>query len=458
MTGPNQPPRAHAFRAWMQRPLVRRVLAATGSNAYAQATTIGIQLLSLPLFLSHWDLATYGQWMVLSALPAYLAMADAGMVTAAGNRMTMLMGEGRPGTANEVFQSAAAFVLAVCGAALLLVLAAAAWWPVDAGPGHGSVDGSMAMRGAIVALSAGVVVALVGGLPEAVYKATHRYALGAALANTTRLLEWLGSLAGLWWGGDFLSVAIGALAPRVVCTLAMGVHAARSTTEFRWGFGAASLAEVRRCAAPALSFMAFPAANALNFQGMTLISAALLGPAATVVFNTSRTLARVTVQATATFSHALWPEFSRLYGQNDRRGLLALYQRSRGLGLVLAALASGVVYLAAPAVLNAWSKGRIAFDEPLMLVAMAYAAAAGASHVSRVLLMSTNEHTSLAVPYLAASVAGVPLAWVMARALGLPGIMGAMLLVELGVWWFCAHQAKRLLAPAVPSETFEAAA
>jgi O-antigen/teichoic acid export membrane protein len=438
-----------AARRFLQRPRVRRVLASTGSNAYAQATTIGIQLLSLPLFLSHWDLATYGQWMVLSAIPSYLAMADVGMVTAAGNRMTMLVGEadeggtgraGRERAANAVFQSAAAFVLAVCAAALLLVVATAAWWPFDAA-------GSMNARGAIVALSAGVVVALIGGLPEAVYKATHRYALGAALANTTRLLEWLGSLVGLWWGGDFLSVALGALAPRVLFTLAMVVHAARTTPAFRWGFGDASLAEVRRCAAPAISFMAFPAANALNFQGMTLISAALLGPAATVVFNTYRTLARVTVQATATFSHALWPEFSRLYGQRDLPALGALYQRSRWLGLALAALASAVVYFAAPSVLQVWSNGKIAFSEPLMLIAMAYAAVAGAWHVSRVLLLSTNEHAGLAWPFLAASIAGLPLAWGLANAFGLIGIMAAMLVLELGLWLFCTHLARRLLAP-----------
>lgn len=420
--------------------MLRRVIAATGSNAYNQATTIAIQLASLPLFLSKWGLATYGEWMVLSAIPSYLAMADVGMVTAAGNRMTMLHAEGDLRGANHVFQSALAFMLAVALAAIALTVGVVAWWPF---PGMASFQS----RAAILVLSIGVVVSLLGGLPEAVYKATHRYALGTAFSNTIRLFEWLGGLAGLWWGGDFVSVALGALLPRAAFTLAMTIHAARSTPEFRWGFDAASRAEIRHCAGPALSFMAFPAANALSFQGMTLIAAATLGPAGTVVFNTYRTMARVTVQATATFSHALWPEFSRLFGRRDLSALGTLVRRSNRLGWALAAVASVGIYLVAPFVLRHWSKGQIAFLPPLMLIAMGYAAAAGAWHVARVLLLATNQHRGLAGPFLLASAAVLPLAWTLAKSFGLVGIMASMLVLELGMWGWCGLLSRRLLAP-----------
>jgi O-antigen/teichoic acid export membrane protein len=244
----------------------------------------------------------------------------------------------------------------------------------------------------------------------------------------------------------------------VLCTAAMALHAARSTPEFRWGFAEASRAEVRRCAGPAISFMAFPAANALNFQGMTLIVAAVLGPAATVMFNTYRTIARVTVQATATFSLALWPEFSRLFGQGNLAALGRLYQRSRWMGLALAAVASVVVYCAAPAVLSVWAKGQIAFSAPLMLVSMAYAAVAGGWHVARVLLLSTNEHSGLAWPFLVASAVCLPLAWWMASGFGLIGVMGVMLGLELAMLLLCSWLAKRLLAPGRPTATLGVAA
>jgi O-antigen/teichoic acid export membrane protein len=427
------------------RQMLRRIAASVGSNAYAQLTTIGIQLLSLPFFLSKWDLSTYGHWLIISAIPAYIQMADVGMVTAAGNSMTMLVGEGDRRRANAMFQSVLAFMLLVCAGVIVVMGGVLAAWPAGALPTADS-------RGAIALLSLGVIVSLLGGLPEAVYKATERYALGNALANTTRLFEWLGSLTGLWLGGDFISVALGALVPRLLCTIAMAIHCARSTPDFKWGFADATLVEIKRSAGPAISFMVFPAANALNFQGMTLVAAAVLGPAATVVFNTYRTMARVTVQATATFGHALWPEFSRLFGRRDLDALGALFRRSQWLGIALATGAGAVVYLVAPTVLQLWSKGHIDFMPRLMLVAMAYAAAAGFWHVSRVLLLSTNEHRGLAWPYLAASALMLPIGWALAKAFGLEGIMLAMLAIEVAMFLLCHRLSKRLLTPACPAE------
>jgi O-antigen/teichoic acid export membrane protein len=432
--------RGSALRALMQHRMVRRIVAATGSNAYAQATTIVIQLLSLPLFLSRWDVATYGTWLVVSAVPAYLAMADVGMVTAAGNRMTMLIGEDRPALANEVFQSALAFVLAVASAALVIVVAVALLWNPEA-------QQIPHAKAAIMLLCAGVFFTLIGGFPEAVYKATHRYALGNALSTTTRLFEWIGSIVGLQLTGDFAGVALGALVPRAVCTLAMIVHAARTTPIFRWRLADASMVEIRRCVTPAVSFMAFPIANALNFQGMTLVAASTLGPAATVVFNTYRTMARVTVQATATFSNALWPEFSRLYGQRNRTSLAVLFQRSQLLSFALAAGASAVVYLVAPTFIGVWSKHQIAFSSTLMVPTMIYAAIAGGWHVSRTLLLATNEHRALAWPFLIASILVLPLAWALAKPFGIVGIVAAMLVLELAMLLWCQYLSRRLLAP-----------
>jgi hypothetical protein len=63
--------------------MLRRILLGFGANAFSQAINIAIQLVSLPLFLLYWDASTYGTWLLLSALPGYLMMADVGMVLVA---------------------------------------------------------------------------------------------------------------------------------------------------------------------------------------------------------------------------------------------------------------------------------------------------------------------------------------------------------------------------------------
>lgn len=428
----------------MSRAMRQRVLAAMGAHSMGMAISVGIQLASLPLFLAVWDTATYGTWLLISALPAYLAMADVGMVTAAGNRMTMAMGAGETALANRVFQSAQVFMLLVCAAlaALALPLIAGSPWPADA---------TLDQRMALMALTTSVLVAFAGGLSEQAFKATHRYALGTLLGNSIRLAEWAGWMLGLIAVGSFSAVAITGLAFRVAGTLLAMVVAQSGAQGLHWGVRHATRATVREMARPAVAFMAFPLANALSFQGVTLLVGALLGPVAVAVFSTCRTLARTTIQITAMFSHSLWPEFSRLFGQGSLPELGQLARRSGWLSAAQVVLLCGALYGASPWLLQAWTHGKIAFDATLMVPLITYAAIAGIWHVPRVLLMSTNQHGALALWTVLAGAACVTLTAWLAPRLGLSGVGYAMLLSELLIAVACVVLALRALGHAEPA-------
>lgn len=409
----------------------RRIIAGMGANSFGMVITIGIQLVSLPLFLHFWDTSTYGIWLMLSAIPAYLSMADVGMVTAAGNKMNIAIGKGDLPEANKVFQSAQLFMTAVCGAIALITLPVIFFAPL---PFLHSTD----MRMALSALSVGVLAALFGGLSEAVFKSTQRYAAGTMLSNYVRLGEWLGYMAGLIMVGSFAVVALCGLAVRLVGTLITVQLSKRGNHGIHWGMHAAERAEIRDMIKPAVSFMAFPLANALSFQGLTLLVGALFGPIAVALFNTYRTIARVAVQITAIFSHALWPEFSRLFGANAGVAVRQLFRRSALFSALQALMLSAILYVAAPFLLRIWTNNSIEFVPSLMLLMLIYAAVAGVWHIPRVLLMATNQHAGLAYWALAAAVLSVGLAWLLGGALQLNGVVLAMLLSELFIAIACA--------------------
>lgn len=410
--------------------MIRRIAAAMGANSFGMATAIGIQLASLPLFLLHWDTATYGTWLMLSSLPAYLAMADVGMVTAAGNKMTMAIGRGDTTEANRVFQSAQVFMAMVCLPLAAVVLPVVLWAPL---PGLTTTD----QRLALTALAAGVLVSLFGGLAEAVFRSTERYATGTMIGTLVRLFEWLGSMAALALVGSFSAVALGGLVCRVTGTLAAILLSRRHSRGLHWGVAAARSAEIRAMAAPALSFMAFPLANAMSFQGMTLLVGALFGPVAVALFNTYRTIARVAVQVTGLFSHALWPEFSRLFGQGTAAPLRNLFRRAALLGAAQSVLLSVVLYFLSPWLLQVWSRGTIAFVPSVMALMLLYAAVAGLLHIPRVMLMATNQHVALAQWSVAAAALSVALGWTMGVRLQVEGVAGAMLITELLIALAC---------------------
>jgi O-antigen/teichoic acid export membrane protein len=417
----------------------RRIIAGMGANSFGMAVTIGIQLVSLPLFLHYWDTSTYGTWLMLSAIPAYLSMADVGMVTAASNKMTMAMGKGDLSEANIVFQSAQMFMALVCGGLALLVVPLVLWAPLF-------LLGSMDQRLALAAMSVGVLAALFGGLSEAVFKSTERYATGTMLSIYVRLGEWIGLMLGLAVVGSFTAVAILGLTVRLLGTIAGIVLARRGNHGLHWGFYAAEGAEVRKMIKPAVSFMAFPLANALSFQGVTLLVGAIFGPVAVALFNTYRTIARVAVQVTAIFSHTLWPEFSRLFGQGAMPAIANLYRRSTWLSALLSLFVSLGLYFLSPWMLRIWTHGAIEFVPSFMFLMLLYAAVAGIWHMPRVLLMSTNQHVGLAYWVLVAGGLSVGLSWGMSGSLHLNGVGAAMLISELFIAIVCSWLAYAAIA------------
>lgn len=418
--------------------MIRRIAAGMGANSFGMVISIGTQLLSLPLFLFYWDAATYGTWLVLSAIPAYLSMADVGMVTAAGNKMTMAVSQGDAKKANRIFHSTQLFMALVCSGVALIVLPLTIWAPL---PGLTNTD----QRLALAALSLSTIFALCGGLSEAVFKSTERYATGTMVGNFARLGEWIGFMAGLALNGSFAAVAVGGLLVRACVVLVGMVMAARGGHGMFWGMRDADRAEILSMAKPAASFMAFPLSNALSFQGVTLVVAALFGPVTVAIFNSYRTIARVAVQSTSIFSHALWPEFSRLFGQDAMYKLQQLYHRSAILGLVQSLLLSVCLYFMAPWILEVWTHGAIAFEAPLMLAMLLYAAVAGVWHVPRVLLMATNLHAGLALWSVIGGALAVILSWLLGSTTDVSGVGFAMLVSESILASVCVLLALRAL-------------
>ena len=417
--------------------IARRIASGAGAYGYAQAVSIGTQLVSLPLFLHHWDMATYGTWLALTALPFYLSLADAGISTASSNQMIGLITQGQKARAAEVFQSAVAFltsvsllILLIVGATLLLLPTTALEVPQ--------------WKAVLMLLSISVVLGLFCSLAEVIYKATGGYAAGTYLVTTGRLVEWAGGLTGLVLTQSFIGVAASALLARLGYTLLCLWLSQRRTDFLRWGVRRASLADIKKAAAPGALFLSLSLTNALSLQGFTLLVAATLGPAATAVFNTYRTVARIVVQVTNALSNPLWPELTALKGQRDDGAFWKLYRRANRLGLLIAAAGALLVYGVSPWLLDLWTHGQIPFTATSMALFLGYAAVCSATQVPRVVLMSINRHAGLAAQSLLAAVVSLVVAWLVWGSAGMAGVVGAMLLGEALVWLTAMRAVRRL--------------
>ena len=98
----------------------RRIVRSLYATGFGQAVTVLIQLAGVPLFLGAWGVAQYGQWLILSTIPAYLSMSDFGFASVAANDMTMSVARGRRDIAVKTFQSTSAVLLVASAVAGLV--------------------------------------------------------------------------------------------------------------------------------------------------------------------------------------------------------------------------------------------------------------------------------------------------------------------------------------------------
>lgn len=401
---------------------IRRVIRGVGANGYSQLVSIVVQLVSVPLFLSAWSVDKYGQWLLIAAIPAYLAMTDFGIVMIAANRVTILLAAGDIVTARRALQSSQAFLMSV-SATVAVGSAAILLPPLFPLP--------FEHRCALWILILALICGQFGGLAESVFRATQRFATGVSLGATSRLMEWAGYCVGLWLSGSFVAVAAGGLTARIVITGLMLYKSMAGQNELRYGLANASMIEVRDLLRPALSYVAFTLSNALTFQGLTIVAGLFLGPAQLVIFNTYRTISRVAVQLTSALSHAVWPEFSRMFGGSDAKALASAFRRTTIAGAALAITTSAATLVFSPIFLGIWTHHQVEFQLALMVIFVTYAAIAGLGHTPKVLLMSTNSHGALGLWGISISAFTVVLALSLTGAIGLYGISAAMVLGEL---------------------------
>ena len=176
-----------------------RVVAGVAAHFYAQGVTILTQLATLPIFLARWSTEQYGQWIMLSAVPIYLTVADFGIVTAAGNMMSMHNARNETAEVNRVFHSSLFIIVAVvpllalCTVVPLLIF------------GFGlNVD----QRSALAALILASLLNVACGLFDSAYRPFGKYPKVTLLLTTARVVDWIGTIAGLFIGGNLTSAAV----------------------------------------------------------------------------------------------------------------------------------------------------------------------------------------------------------------------------------------------------------
>ncbi len=427
--------------------LKRRLVESVGANFYGQFVSVAVQLLQVPLLLHYWGTELFGEWLVLYAIPGYLILMDLGVATVASNRLCTMVAAGQHVEARAVLRTTWLFMIGMMTVLGILL-------PI----GAFLFDWAAILKFRVIAgwdtkltlclLGLMVVFSLPSSLQLGLYRAGLHNARGVVVLNTFRLLQ-IGAMGAAAGSTAVWRVAAALLGLQILATVAVLVDVRRFIPKlgvFGKGIDWTDLLGMWR---PSLAYMLFPFANAIYFQGATLVVNAHFGAAAVVLFNTSRTLTRVVSQSVASIKHAIWPEFSHLFGSGKIDQIRRLYYLGIEISVVLSVLGSGALLLAAEPLLRLWTHGQVTCDYPLLFWLSAATIINALWFSASALLNATNKHSTYALVYCASCIAAISLAASAGSLTGIVGVAIAMLLVELVTGVVVFAQAGRIVGDTI---------
>ena len=406
-----------------------RVVRGVSANLYTQLTQTALQLLSVPILATHWGLETYGAWLLIFTVPAYLAFADFGFAAAAGNDMTHSIARGDRAAAIETFQAVRTAVAGVCLIALGICAAILYSLPDIRFAFVTGVSHTHA-RHAILLLAVYGLLSIQNSVSMAAFRSIGLYATGAYLQSTINLAENLAAFGVVILGGGIEAAA----RTYVLCSLigiAVRILVLRTRahwlTHFSWR---APLAEIRRLTPPALAVIALPMALALSLQGTVVVVGMAAGLAAVPAFTAVRTLSRLGVQLTMIVNNAVLPEFTMAVASVDhvRRARLAFLSLAASAAILTPMFF--VVIGAGPLILKLWTHGVIHAPYALIVVMASTMLVNGTWFPISNLIFALNRHSQYSYYYLAASAAAVLLSYPLVRLFGSPGAAISLLILD----------------------------
>jgi O-antigen/teichoic acid export membrane protein len=407
----------------------KRFLRGLGSTALGPVVTAIIQLGTVPLLLHAWGVGKYGDWLMLSAIPNYLNLANLGFGDASGSDMTVRVARGDRQGALETFQSSWVLLLLV-SAAVLLTVSSLVWWIPWR---HWMHLSSLSDRQAAETMLVLGTYSLIGqqcGIIESGYRCDGYFAMGTFWSTILRLVETvLATITGIVTG-SLVSVALTYLVARGLGTLGYGLLLRQKSPWLSLGLAHARPERIRQLAAPALGFMALPLGNAISIQGFTLLIGFMNGPVAVTAFTTLRTLARVNFQLTTVLAWAVFPELSTAFGAGNLPLARTLHRRAYQASVALSLLTGAFLWFVGPWIYRSWIRHAVSFDANCFHILLLVTFANSLWFTSSVVAMSTNAHHRLTIAFMAASLGSLATGWLLIPLLGITGVAWALFMID----------------------------
>jgi len=422
------------FSGFEGKRLRRRAWEAVLSILLSRAVRIGEQFILVPCFLSAWGIETYGEWLTVTAVVAFVSFTNVGLAAASASDIVMSMGAGNRQRAEESFSNCVIMLLGIGAVVLVVLTGIFLGVNISAVAGFESIRNPQAVT-IVACVAASLILGFFNGPLGAIIGASVGVSavnLILALAKTLEIATIVSGLL-LFKIEPATAAIISLIWACVVAVSQIGVirHVAPS---FRLRPSRIKFDSLLTMVRPSLSyFLLFLSTNIVGIEIPRLIIFSTLGPAAVAIFSVTLTYSRTVRSLAGIVTSAMQVELGRLFGSGDIQRFRSLVVRLCRV-TIWSAVSLGLLLLAGAALLiPLWTNGRIAVEWPLLSLLILGASLGSLADAITLSLTSINRVGRVAIASLGGVVIGLALGGLLTRYIGTPAIAAGLLVPELAV-------------------------
>lgn len=407
-----------------------RIFKGIGANSFGQIVNLLIQLVSVPILISSWGFDKYSEWIVISAIPTYLALSDLGVTTAASSKVVIWHERAKYFNASAIYSTSFAFLLAASLTIISGTIFCLLYLDIfdllnlkHINSGEGAII--------LVNLICYSMLCLFTNMIAIRFRAYKCYPLSSFIMNFIRMLEWTVALGIAHYTQSLLATSATLLITRLTGLIAKNIIANCLGIKLKFMFSSINKRAFKTLVKPSISSLAFPIGLAMNVQGLVIILSITLSPAQAAIFSLYRTISRVLVQLSAIVNQSIWPEISYAYSAGDYPLLKKMISAALKVSLSSASIMGIFIILFGRDIFNLWSGRGADYSSSIMTILIIGAIINVAWQIYWVTLMATSNHSSFAVVFMLASTLSTTVIYYTSDSLGLIGACYIIVAAEL---------------------------
>ena len=412
--------------AGRSRERYRRAALTTLASAGARSVGIVTTLVSIPLTVHYLGTERFGLWATMSSLIVVLGLSDLGLGLALVNVISEAHGRDDREAARQSASSAFYFLTAVSlvlGATLALVYGSIPWASVfnvssdqaarEAGPAAAALIGCF-----LLSLPLGVAQRIQMGYQEGFISS-----LWVALGS---LLTLAGIAAAIWTEAGLPWLVLAAAGGPVVAAFFNSV--ALFGIRRRWMFptiGRVTGRATRVLLTTGLSFFLLQAAMLIAYQSDTVVIAQVLGPEAVPQYAIPVRVFLLVPLLAGFVVTPLWPAYSESISRGDIGWVRKALRRSLAFSVIVAVVATVPLVAFGRSLVHVWVGGRVTPSTALLIALGLWTVLEIVSLPLTVFLKGAGILRFQAVSGLVMAAVNLPLSIVLARSVGIAGVVYA---------------------------------